>query len=57
MMVDAGADDEPLAGVRRPSTGRRYHLRVPPATERCSEAVAWTFGFSAPTEFRPLRET
>lgn len=43
----ATPDDEPytLVEVTCPSTGHRHYLRVPPTVTRCSEAVAWTFGF------------
>jgi hypothetical protein len=41
-------DGLPLTLVRitDPSTGRRYHLRVPPSSTRAYEAVGWTFGMS-----------
>ena len=31
--------------VRCPSKGDIHYLWVPPEMERCSQAVAWTFGF------------
>ncbi|REJ68208.1 MAG: hypothetical protein DWQ31_08755 [Planctomycetota bacterium] len=52
-------DDEPLVCVEVlcPSTGRRYLLRVPPDTQTCHQAVAWTAGFDNPKDYRPLIET
>lgn len=51
-------EDEPYVAVRVqcPSTGKIAHLRVPPSTTRCSEAVAWTFGFTAPDSYQPRIE-
>ena len=47
---------DPVAGaplqfvrVTDPSTGRVYHLSVPPTMETAREAVAWTFGHQAAT--------
>ncbi|MHB8118650.1 MAG: DUF6745 domain-containing protein [Methanothrix sp.] len=42
--------------VRCPSTGRIYHLSVPPTITKAREAVAWTFGLSA-DQYRPGVET
>ena len=52
-------DDEPLVcvSVICPSTGRRYLLRVPPDTNTCRQAVAWTAGFDNPDDYRPRVET
>jgi hypothetical protein len=52
-------DDEPLVCVTVvcPSTGRRYVLRVPPATRTCRQAAAWMAGFDDPDEYRPVVET
>ena len=53
----AMGNDEPLTlvEVRCPSTGRDYHLRVPPTMERASQAVAWTFSLEVP-DYAPLVE-
>ena len=40
-----------------PSTGRRYMVRVPPATQTCHEAIAWTAGFDNPADYAPVQET
>lgn len=52
-------NDEDLVcvSVRCPSTGRHYLIRVPPRTQTCHEAVAWTAGFDSPEEYLPLQET
>lgn len=52
-------DDEPLVcvSVNCPTTGRQYLLRVPPDTETCKQAVAWTAGFDNPDDYKPLIET
>lgn len=42
--------------VRCPSTGRMYHLRVPPNVRTCTEAVAWTFRVDA-DEYKPKVQT
>lgn len=49
--------DEPLVVVQvtDPSTGRQYHLRVPPNTQWCDEAVAWSFGVRT-EEYAPMVE-
>lgn len=39
-----------------PTTGRVYHLGVPPTVRTCQEAVASTFGLK-PEEYRPVRES
>lgn len=51
--------DEPLVCVSLacPSTGRRYVLRVPPATDTCHKAAAWMAGFDDPAAYAPLIET
>ncbi|MBI4862893.1 MAG: hypothetical protein HY815_21925 [Candidatus Riflebacteria bacterium] len=50
--------DEPLVVVRVacPSTGRLYHLRVPPTIATCQQAVAWTFGLEA-DQYAPTTES
>jgi hypothetical protein len=52
-------NDEPLVclSVHCPSTGRRYLIRVPPATESCRHAAAWVAGFDNPDDYRPVVET
>ena len=57
-MVDLPGD-EPLVCVvvLCPSTGRRYMIRVPPATKTCREAIAWTAGFDRAEDYAPLKET
>jgi hypothetical protein len=47
--------DEPviLVEVQCPSTQKIAHLRVPPNMERCSQAVAWSFGFEALEKYMP----
>ena len=42
---------------RCPSTGRVYHLRVPPTVRTCHAAAAWMAGFEDPDEYIPLVET
>ena len=42
--------------VREASTPRRYLLRVPPETRTVREAIAWTFGFTEPGDYPPIRE-
>lgn len=56
------SEPDPVAGkviqfvrVMCPTTGRVYHLCVPPTIRSASEAVAWTFGKSA-EEYRPAVE-
>lgn len=51
--------DEPLVclAVSCPSTGRRYMLRVPPATRSCRHGAAWLAGFDNPEAYQPLIET
>lgn len=53
----AQRDDEDiyLIEVTDPSTGRQYHLRVPPTTRSCREAVAWGYGLPA-DRYAPLVE-
>lgn len=43
--------------VSCPSTGRVYHLQVPPTMQTCGEAVAWTFGFRRAHDYAPIVET
>jgi hypothetical protein len=45
-----------FVSVKDSSTARRYLLRVPPAMQRCQEAIAWTFGMKE-NEYRPEVET
>jgi len=40
-----------------PSTGRRYVLRVPPATHTARAAVAWIAGFDNPNDYKPTLES
>ena len=44
--------------VQCPSTGHHYLLRVPPTMRNCTEAVAWTYGFTgkAVADYAPLVE-
>ncbi len=51
------SEDEPLVlvEVRCTSTHRLHHLRVPPQTRGCAEAVAWTFGLEVDA-YRPVAE-
>ena len=42
---------------RCPSTGRLYHLRVPPDTASCRAAAAWLAGFDDPDDYHPIVET
>ena len=44
-----------LVEVKCPSKGDLHYLWVPPDMERCSQAVAWTFGFEV-EEYQPLIE-
>lgn len=46
-----------LAVVCCPSTGKQAYLRVPPETQSCQEAVAWTFGYEQPLHYQPWQET
>jgi hypothetical protein len=52
-------DDEPLVTLacKCPSTGRQYHLRVPPNMTTCHQAAAWMAGFDNPDDYRPILET
>ena len=43
--------------VECPSKRDKHYLWVPPDMTRCSQAVAWTFGFEAPEDYRPMVET
>ncbi len=51
------AEDLVSLECRCPSTGRVYHLRVPPETETCHHAAAWLAGFDNPDDYKPLVET
>ena len=42
--------------VECPSKRAKHYIWVPPNTERCSQGVAWTFGFDAPELYRPAVE-
>jgi len=42
--------------VTCPSTGRRYLLRVPPATATAKAGVAWTFGLTE-SEYTPTDQS
>ncbi len=42
---------------RCPSTGRVYHLRVPPSVGDCRRAAAWIAGFDNVADYAPLYET
>ena len=52
-----GDEDLVCLAVTCPSTGRRYVIRVPPATKTCHEAAAWIAGFDNPDDYRPVAET
>jgi hypothetical protein len=54
---DAVADDRLMfVRVTCPSTGRVYHLSVPPTVQTARDAVAWTFGHTA-DDYHPDIET
>lgn len=56
--VDAGDGDRwRVVEVECPSKRDKHYLWVPPDMESCSKAIAWTFGFDAVEEYRPLVET
>lgn len=58
--VDLPGDPERrlrVLGMKDPSTGRRYFLRVPPSIDRADDAKAWTFGFDTAKHFRVVSET
>ena len=46
-----------VAVVVCPSTGKQAFLRVPPQTQTCQEAVAWTFGYDEPGQYQPWQQT
>jgi len=57
------AEDEPLVVLhvidpakKRLGLPADVFLRVPPATETCEQAVAWSFGFDAQKDYCPIRE-
>ncbi|MBX9582144.1 MAG: hypothetical protein K2X87_17705 [Gemmataceae bacterium] len=52
-----GDEDLVCVSLACPSTGRRYVLRVPPATRTASQAAAWLAGFDDPKDYAPLLET
>ncbi|MGE0493484.1 MAG: DUF6745 domain-containing protein [Vulcanimicrobiota bacterium] len=58
-LVEVPMEDEPLmlVLVTCPSTGKTTQLRVPPDMKNCHQAVAWTFGFDHPDDYRPWRQT
>lgn len=52
-----GEDDLVCVVVRCPSTGQQYVVRVPPETQTCRQAIAWTAGFDNADQYHPLVET
>ena len=42
--------------VECPSKRDKHYIWVPPDTKRCSQAIAWSFGFEVESEYRPLVE-
>ena len=52
-----GDEDLVCVSLTCPSTGRRYVLRVPPATRTARQAAAWLAGFDDPADYAPLLET
>jgi hypothetical protein len=54
-IADPMDEDIYLIEVQDPSTGRQYHLRVPPTMKTCREAVAWGYGMPAEL-YAPLVE-
>jgi hypothetical protein len=52
----AGSDTWCCVEVECPSKRDKHYLWVPPTMERCSQAVAWTFGFECESDYRPLVE-
>ena len=52
-----GDEDLVCVAVSCPSTQRKYLIRVPPTTQTCHQAVAWTAGFDNPKDYRPTVET
>lgn len=46
-----------VAVVVCPSTGKQAYLRVPPDTQSCREAVAWTFGYEQSGKYQPWQQT
>jgi hypothetical protein len=49
---------EVVNASREPDGSRkRYFLRVPPQVVTARAAVAWTFGFADPEQYRPLAES
>ena len=42
--------------VECPSKRDKHYIWVPPDTKRCSQAIAWSFGFSVESEYSPLAE-
>ncbi len=51
--------DQPLAvlKVTCPSTGRLFHLRVPPWLRSCRQAAAWVAGFDNEADYNPVLES
>jgi hypothetical protein len=56
-MAIPGDEDLVCVSLCCPSTGRRYVLRVPPATTTCRKAAAWLAGFDDPADYAPVIET
>lgn len=46
-----------VVSMHCPSTGRHYLVRVPPKTQTCHQAIAWTAGFDNPDDYAPIAET
>ncbi|MEM1179909.1 MAG: DUF6745 domain-containing protein [Acidobacteriota bacterium] len=57
LRVEVEATPVVFLECRCPSTGRVYHLRVPPQTRSCRHAAAWIAGFDNPDDYAPLVET
>jgi hypothetical protein len=58
LRLEMGAGEEPLLclHVRCPSTGREYHLRVPPHVTTCRQGAAWLAGYDS-SRYAPVLET
>lgn len=52
-----GDEDIVCVSVQCPSTGHKFILRVPPTTQTCRQAIAWTAGYDNPDEYAPVIET
>src|SRR5262249_5598620 len=58
LRIDFRSDETLMClGMRDPSTGRQYLLRVPPTMANCRQAAAWLAGFDNPDDYHPLVET